>query len=241
MRTFNLFIIDDDQSAIEHLKTLIAKTPFRLVGAATDPRIGIAEIEKKKVDIVFLDMQMEPLSGIEVVPQLPHGVQVIFCTSFREYAHQAYDTFMFHYLLKPFGFVKFFNVLRKTVANITNQSFLGEGETKTKFQFFGTGAKGGYQRLWYDDFVYAHSLGDKTMVNFKDGSSYILNKRIGKLLKRLPPTHFARISNEALIALHAVDKVLYSQAYVTIDGKEVRLDMGVEYAKEMIRWIADNS
>ncbi|TDS06564.1 LytR/AlgR family response regulator transcription factor [Sphingobacterium paludis] len=241
MKTLNLFIIDDDRSAIDHLKSLIAKTPCRLVGSATDPRNGIAEIEKKKVDIVFLDMQMEPISGLEVVPQLPNDVQVIFCTSFRESAHQAYDTYTYHYLLKPFGFVKFFNVLRKTMATITHRSFLGESETKKKFQFFGTGAKGGHERLWYEDFVYAHSLGEKTMINFTDGRSYVINQRIGRLLKRLPATHFARISNEVFIALHAIQKVLYGRVYVIIDGKEQRLDMGTEYAKEIIRWIEDNS
>lgn len=241
MRTLNLFIIDDDPVAIEHLKVLIAKTPYRFAGSSTDARQAILEIEKIEVDIVFLDMQMQPLSGLDVVPQLPKHVKVIFCTSFREFAHQAYDIYASHYLLKPFGFVRFYDVLSKTVATVDKLSYLGETEIKRKFQFFGSGLKGSYEKFWYNDFVYAQSFGDKTIINFKDGNSHTLNQRIGKLLKKLPTTHFARISNEVFIALHAIDRIGNSKAFVNINGKVEGLDMGIDYAKEIMRWVSDNS
>ncbi|MGO1245421.1 LytTR family DNA-binding domain-containing protein [Sphingobacterium sp. JB170] len=242
MKSCTLYIIDDDSAAINILKDYIGKTSCQLVGSSTDPRIGIQEVHKKKVDIVFLDMQMQPINGLEVMPQLPLSTKVIFCTSYQELAMEAYQTYWRHFLLKPFSFHNFYNILGQTAATLSSRSFIGEGSGhESDFKFFSGGIKGVHKKLWYEDMVYACSLKDKTQIYLIDGETYVINQRIGKLIKSLPSTRFARISKEIIVSLSAIELVEYGKVGVTIAHRRIFLDIGGAYSKDFYNWILDNS
>jgi len=240
MKTVRLYIIDDDPDWIRILSSYIEKTNHTLVGSSTDPLLGIREVNRLKVDIVLLDMQMQPLSGLEVIPQLPPHVKIIFCTSYREMAYEGYDRHLHHFILKPMEFAKFYKVLDKTVSTMGHSSFLGEEELGKYFQFI-IGPKSGSWRVWYDKLSYVMSVGEKCVFNFRDGTSKQMAERVGTIFARFPQTHFARISTYTFVALAAIERATFSKVYVQIKGKQVALPMGRKYAPEIHKWIADNS
>ena len=81
------YIIDDEQPAIKIIENYLNKFPtLELVGTSTNPLLGIEEIKKNKVELVFLDIQMDEMNGIEVVEHIDSKTKVIFCTAYSEFA-----------------------------------------------------------------------------------------------------------------------------------------------------------
>lgn len=241
LRVCRLYILDDDQSAIDKLKDDLMKTRHILVGTSTDPMAAIGDIHKQDVDVLFLDMQMQPITGMEVMPQLPPHVRVIFCTSHRDLAAMGYETYYRHYLLKPFGFQQLCTVLDQTIATLPRTSTLGNIEAEKKSVFVPKEVKGSYVRMWYEHVQYGCALGgDKVQIHLKDGGSMCINKRIGILMKSLPRDQFARISKDMFVRLDAILAITSGKIKIECDGRIIELDMGNRYAKDLYNWVKDN-
>jgi len=96
------FLIDDEPLALRRLGRLLEATRrVEIVGRATDPEVGLAEVGRQAVDVVFLDVQMPGLTGLELVPRLPPGPMVVFTTAYDQHAVRAFEVNAVDYLLKP--------------------------------------------------------------------------------------------------------------------------------------------
>lgn len=117
---FTCYLIDDDSYAIEALTKYIDKVPWlSLIGSNTNPLNALAEIQSGATpDIVFLDVEMPELSGIEVAKLLPKGLAVVFTTSYKQYAFDAFQLDALDFLLKPFSFETFLKSVNKVVTRI---------------------------------------------------------------------------------------------------------------------------
>jgi len=242
MRKCKIYLLDDDPKMIDYLKRLVDMTHHIVVGSQTDPVRAIAEIHRLKVDILFLDMQMQPLSGMEVMPQLPEHVRVIFSSSYRELASEGYETYFRYYLLKPFNFQQFCTVLNQTIANLPGSSSLGNPLSEDQIVFYGMGTKGSHIAVRFDELVYGCTLGDQKVVfYFEDGHSLQVNKRIGEVIKGLPRSHFGRVSKNMFVALHKIQNIRNGKVYVSQGKKIIGIDLGPGYAKEIYEWVAERT
>ena len=116
----NSFIIDDEQPAIDVIECYIKMIPgLQLVGTSTNPLQAIERIRKLKVDIVFLDIQMDEMNGIDVMKQLDKDIKVVFCTAFSEFAVTSYDLDATDYLMKPIAFERFNKAVQKAIGKTT--------------------------------------------------------------------------------------------------------------------------
>jgi two-component system LytT family response regulator len=96
------FVIDDEPLAVRRLTRLLAATgQVDVVGTATDPAKGLADVAAEQVDVVFLDIQMPGLTGFDVVDRLPAGPLAVFTTAYDQHAVRAFETSAVDYLLKP--------------------------------------------------------------------------------------------------------------------------------------------
>ncbi len=109
------YIIDDDSYAIAALTKYIDQLPWlSLIGSHTNPLLALAEIQDGPLpDIVFLDVEMPELSGLELADQLPEQTMVIITTAYRKYAFEAFEKQVMGFLLKPFSFRMFAQTLHK--------------------------------------------------------------------------------------------------------------------------------
>lgn len=240
MKRIKLYIIDDDRGAIKMLSSFISKTGHELVGSSTDPSVGIQEVHREEVDIVLLDMQMQPLSGMDVVPQLPDGVKVIFCSAYRNLAHEGYDEYNYHYLLKPLDFAKFCKVLQNTIATLDMRSIQGRGEFHQDFQFV-KATRLGQVRVNYDRIAYVHAAGDRSVINFRDGTSLPISQRIGELYKEFPEKQFGRASKEIFVALAAIQRASSARIFMYVKGREVALRLSKNFGGRILEWVEENS
>jgi two-component system LytT family response regulator len=96
--------IDDEPIALEIIKTLAAKIGFlEIVGTYTDAFEAMKRLQQERIDLIFLDIKMPDISGIEFIRSIPHPPMVIFTTAYSEHAVQSFELDAVDYLLKPFS------------------------------------------------------------------------------------------------------------------------------------------
>ena len=107
-------IVDDEPLAVKLLESFVAKTPdLELLGSYTDSVEAINAIREKRPQLLFLDIQMPDLNGMELAHMLPEGTKVIFTTAFKEYAFESYEVSALDFLLKPIRYNKFLAAVEK--------------------------------------------------------------------------------------------------------------------------------
>ena len=107
-------IVDDEPLAVKLLESFVAKTPdLELLGSFTDSVEAINAVREKRPQLLFLDIQMPDLNGMELAHMLPEGTKVIFTTAFKEYAFESYEVSALDFLLKPIRYNKFLAAVEK--------------------------------------------------------------------------------------------------------------------------------
>src|SRR6059058_1406672 len=114
----NCIIVDDEQHAIDILVHYVSQTPYlNLVGAATNPIEALQMVATQKIDLVFLDIQMPELSGMDFVKAINGKAKVILTTAYSEFALEGYELDVADYLLKPIRFPRFLTAVQKVVKS----------------------------------------------------------------------------------------------------------------------------
>ena len=120
----NCFIIDDEQPAIDVIQNYIKQIPIlHLVGSSTNPLQAIETIKKNKVDLVFLDIHMDEMNGIEVIKHLDKNIKVILCTAYSEFAVASFDLDVVDYLMKPISFDRFERAIQRATHKTKDAVF----------------------------------------------------------------------------------------------------------------------
>ena len=102
MKTLRCIIVDDEPLAVKMLEGFVARTPFlELAGSYNDPVLALSEIRSLAPELVFLDIQMPDLDGMELSRMLPPDTRVVFTTAFKQYAFESYEVKALDFLLKP--------------------------------------------------------------------------------------------------------------------------------------------
>ena len=114
MSPLRCFVVDDEPLAVKMLENFIARTPFlELAASYTDPVQALSDIRTKAPQLVFLDIQMPDLSGMELSRMVPADTRIIFTTAFKQYAFESYEVSALDFLLKPIRYQKFLEAAEK--------------------------------------------------------------------------------------------------------------------------------
>ena len=123
MNKYSCVIIEDEPLALEKTKGFVLKIPFLHLAATFDNALtGLAYLNNNKVDVLFLDINMDELSGIELLESSRITSQVIITTAYQEYALKGYELKITDYLLKPFTFNRFLQAVNKAQENIVHRA-----------------------------------------------------------------------------------------------------------------------
>src|SRR3978361_678832 len=115
-------IIEDEPLALEKTKDFVEKVPFLQLAATFDNALtGLAYLKNNKVDLLFLDINMDELTGIELLESTKITSQVIITTAYQEYALKGYELHITDYLLKPFEFSRFLQAVNKAQENLAQK------------------------------------------------------------------------------------------------------------------------
>lgn len=212
-------IIDDDPLAAKLLASYVDKIPFLLLeGSYTSTFTAMAALRNKPVDLLFLDIQMPELSGLELAKLIPFQTRIVFTTAFKEYALEGYGVSAFDYLLKPISFNEFLKT-----ANKAAKWFEMQGRLKSictdRFIF----VKSNYQlvNVSLDDILYVEGLKDYVRIVLANGqqiTSLINMKRLEELLPRpeFMRTHRSYIAHMTNVTAVEKQQLLYGTESVPI-------------------------
>jgi len=193
----NCIILDDEDHATELLKLHIEQTPFlKLVGATTDPIKALELLNSEEVDLLFLDIQMPGMTGLEFMQLLNGKCKVILTTAFREYALDGFEHNVVDYLLKPIVFTRFFKAAQRAQDVIT-----ASGKETDDYILVKTEYKGKLLRIKINDIIYIEGMGKYVRFHIRDSDPVMALLTISGLEEKLSRERFVRIHKSFIIAL----------------------------------------
>ncbi|MGC4036060.1 MAG: LytTR family DNA-binding domain-containing protein [Chitinophagaceae bacterium] len=197
-------IIDDEQPAINVIKKYIERLPnLELVGEETNPLIGMEIIKREKPDLVFLDIQMDEMNGIQVKRLIDETVNVVFCTAYSEFAVTSYELNAIDYLMKPVEFKRFVKAVKRVTDSISLHQFSDEEAIPNDYIFVKAGLRGKMLKIDLDDIDFIEAMNN--YVAFHRGTQKTLAYLTMKELEeRLPTNQFMRIHKSYIIALRQI-------------------------------------
>lgn len=225
-------VVDDEPLAIEAIQMHIEKfDSLKLVATCTDAIQAFDQLRNARIDLMFLDIQMPEMTGLDFLKSLKNPPKVIFTTAYREYAIQAFDLDVIDYLLKPISFERFMQAINKYYEGIPNEIIASDGQnTKEPHEaFFYVKADKKNVKIRYRDILYVESI--KDYVKIVCHNKTILSKMmIGNLAELLPERYFLRIHRSYIVYIPNIEA--FSSISVEMPGKEIPI--GRNYKNETL-------
>ena len=226
-------IVDDEPLAIEAIQMHVEKfDSLKLVATCLDAFQAFDILNKTRVDLMFLDIQMPEITGLDFLKSLKTPPKVILTTAYREYAIDAFDLNVIDYLLKPISFDRFMQAINKFYEQ-SNSELLVPGNT---FHIQGSNPDHIFVRsdkknvkIRFEEILYIESIKDYVKIICK--SRTIISKiLISELESKLPAELFLRIHRSYIINIQNIEA--YSHTHIEVPGKE--LPIGRNYKNEVI-------
>ena len=213
----NCFIIDDEPYSIDTLSSYIAETSnLNLVGSSSSAVDGMSRIlNGGGIDLVFLDVDMPTLSGIEIAKLLPQTISVIFCTAHARYAVKAFDVQAQDFLLKPVSFPRFLQAVNKVIASRQVQQHI---DFQADSLFINPGVKGKFVQLILHNVLYVEGLKNYVLIHTNDGKNYITYLTMNEMQRSLADKGFLRIHKSYIINKSKI---------IAIEGNTVKLEHNI--------------
>lgn len=231
MQKLNCIIVDDEPAAIRLLERYVADVPFLILqNAFTKPLEALAFIESNSVDLVFLDVQMPQLTGVQLSKIINPNTKIIFTTAYSEFALDSYEVSAVDYLLKPIAFERFYKAVLK-VQSVDSESVLSNKDAED-YIFIKTDGKHNFNKVFLEGILFIEGLKNYVSVQLKK-EQIITYSTLKYLSERLPNHKFIQIHKSYIIALSHIDKI--ENDAVWIQGKQ--LPIGNTYRKKFFEII----
>jgi two-component system, LytTR family, response regulator LytT len=214
--------IDDEPLALKLVSGYIEKTPgLKLAGKFDNPLDASDFLTNNEADLIFVDIQMPDLSGIEFTRLLGKGPKVIFTTAFQKYALEGYKLEVVDYLLKPFSYEEFLGAVQKAMKLIKlEQNALQKVEANDEFLFLKSEYK--IKRINFNDILYIEGLKDYVKVYVQNIPKPILSISTLKLIEsKLPESMFMRVHRSFIVNLGKIDtiersRIVFGKTYIPV-------------------------
>ncbi len=207
----NCIIVDDEPLARDLLEDFVSKVPFLKLKALCKNGFEAMEIiQKEKIDLIFLDIQMPDLSGIQLFQSLSVKPQVIFTTAYHDYAVEGFELDATDYLVKPFTFERFLKAANKAFkiyhVNNTKTDSLKQVDENTKKDFLFIKEGTSTVRVNIDEILYIEGLKDYIKI-FKKDKFHLTLMTLKAMGEKLPKDKFIRVHRSYIIAVSKIDSI----------------------------------
>ncbi|MBP5558559.1 MAG: response regulator transcription factor [Bacteroidales bacterium] len=204
-------VVDDEPLAVRMIENYIARTPFLTLEASfTDPVLALSEIRSRRPELVFMDIQMPDLSGLELSHMVPEGTRIIFTTAFKQYAFESYEVSAVDFLLKPIRYQKFLEAAEKAqrlfgLVEAAAAATKPPAPPANKSIFIKTDA--GMQKVFLRDILYFEGMKDYVRIHLSEGQPLLTHITMKALEDLLPSGSFMRVHRSYIVALDRIDTV----------------------------------
>ena len=216
MRTLSCIIVDDEPLAVKLMESFVTKTPdLKLVGSFTDSVEAVNALQEEKPDLLFLDIQMPDMNGMELARIVPKETRVIFTTAFKEYAFESFEVSALDFLLKPIRYNKFIAAVEKARQwygrEEPSQPAVATSPIATPAAPLSTlflKVDGAFRQIAVSDILYVCGMKDYVMF-YIDGERkpLITHLTMKSVEDMLPADRFMRVHRSYIVALDKIRSV----------------------------------
>ncbi|MEZ5345347.1 MAG: LytTR family DNA-binding domain-containing protein [Pyrinomonadaceae bacterium] len=230
-------IVDDEPLAIEVLENHISQLESLEVAATCRNAITAFEIlETRNIDLLFLDIQMPRLTGIDLLRSIKDPPKVIFTTAYIDHALEGFELDVLDYLVKPISFKRFLKAIRKyfNTANLTGRSseIIKHESTEIKDHIFVKSDRKNHKIL-FSDILYIESVKDYIKIHTNSGS-LVVKHTLSSFEEELPEDFFIRIHRSYIVNLKHI--TAYTAHDIEIDSEEIPI--GISYKQKVFEKLA---
>jgi DNA-binding LytR/AlgR family response regulator len=218
----NVIVIDDEPLAVKLVVEYVEKTPgLKLLGRFENPLEAAAFLPGSETDLIFIDIQMPGLSGIEFTRSMLQGPKVIFTTAYEKYAIEGFKLDVVDYLLKPFSYEEFLKAVHKAERLIKMEKNLPDKiAADNEFLFLKSDYK--IKRINFNDILYVEGLKEYVKIYIFNDPKPVLTLASLKLLEtKLPAGKFLRVHRSFIVNLHRVEtiarnRIIFGKVYIPV-------------------------
>lgn len=229
---FNCLIVDDEPLAVALMENHIKQVSFlALAGKCFNAMEAMAFLEKNEIDLIFLDIEMPYLTGMQLKSFLPDKQKVIFTTAYSEFAIESYEKNAFDYLLKPITFERFLKSVKR-LQSIEPIKALPTSNPIEEPIFVKSGRE--IIKLEYDDILYIEGL--KDYVSLVTDTEKVITYKLMRELEGCLPANFARVHLSYIINCNKIRKISDNQVII----QQKNIPISEKYRDSFLQKVADH-
>jgi DNA-binding LytR/AlgR family response regulator len=217
--------LDDEPHALDVLQSFCNEIEsIHLQKTFTKSDDAFKYLKKYPVDLLFLDINMPSISGIDFYKKLPHKTMVIFTTAYSEYAVEGFMLSATDYLMKPFTFLRFQQAVEKA---FTQWKFHNQ---KTEQQYLFIRADYSLMKIIVSDILFIEGLDDYVKIHIQNQKTIVARMTLKVLLQKLPEKEFVRVHRSYIVSLSKIEKVRNKVIYIN----QEEIPVGASYESSFL-------
>jgi DNA-binding LytR/AlgR family response regulator len=207
-------VIDDEPLAVDVIAAYVPRVPFlKLAGTYNNPVDALPQLQKEKIDIIFLDIQMPQLTGIQFMKLLQHKSQVIIVSAYDEFAMEGFENDVTDYLLKPVSFDRFLKSVEKALR--LSEIYTRENATPhATVDFIFVRAENKIIKINLNEILYIEGLKNYISIYTTNNKRIITLQNMKALEELLPCTRFVRVQKSYIVNIEKIDSIERQRIFI---------------------------
>jgi DNA-binding LytR/AlgR family response regulator len=233
-----VIIVDDEPLALDIVETYLEQIPdFKLIGKCSNALEARDLIKTERPDVIFLDIEMPGMTGIELAKTLTKATSIVFTTAYPNFAHEGFELDALDYLLKPISFDRFMKTVEKIKAKHLSNDIPRSVSTSSDYIFVKADKK--FIKINFSDIWYVEGLKDYVII--KTGTGRIVTLQTMKSLEdRLPKSMFMRIHRSYIVNLKRINAILGNLVEIGEKNDIKQIPIGKNYRDDLSLIIEEN-
>lgn len=233
MQHYKCLIVEDEPLAAEVLQDYIRQVPFlKLIKTCSDAIYAMETLKEEKIDLVFLDIHLPKLKGLDFIKSLTNPPHIIITSAYHEYALEGHELNVLDYLLKPIEFKRFLKAVNRLSAVQEHTEDVSQKPSEREYLFFNVSKK--KVKIFLDEILYIESLKEYIRVCTRQ-KTIITKFQLGEIEEILSRSNFLRVHRSFIVAKDKIDA--FTATDVEVSGKQ--LPIGRSY-KDAVQTALDN-
>lgn len=239
----NVLIVDDEPLALDILENFVARIPeLHLVKRCENAIEAIEALEENDIDLMFSDIQMPQMTGVELLKTLANPPLVVFTTAYSNYAVEGFELNVLDYLLKPIAFDRFEKAVQKAIANLDLREKVEHSEDEilsAEVDHIYVKSDKRLIRVKYTDMIYIEGLKDYVIIRMDSGRVITL-QTMKSLEEKLPRNMFRRVHRSYIVSIDKIRAIEGNMIEVLEKGLIKKIPIGKNYKDELLDLIKKN-
>ncbi len=208
--------VDDEPLALSLLEDNISKVPnLHLAAKCSDAFEATKVLQEQQIDLIFIDIQMPGLSGLQFIKSLAQKPMIILITAYKQYALDSYDLDVIDYLVKPVALDRFMKACNKALQMHQLKILNKESANAATSEFFFLNVDYSLLKIFFNDILWIEGLRDYVKIHLKSTSKPVITRTTIKMLEeQLPPSKFIRIHKSFMVSINSISAVRKNSVFI---------------------------